>query len=450
MAVMLGGGILFGAFSYMKSLQSVELQYEQPTITNEEELREQLTESQLNSVDIAIAYRKLYKDYSGKQQDLSALNGDDFVVHNAQMTFWVDSEDMERSYNIAKVYKNMIQSEDELGKESPGTMTEGIITAVLEEGANVLQVIIEHPSEEYCSNLAAAVADFVEEQQKTLKMQNLLGAHTVGLMSSSMGRTTEESNLMSQKNYIDQVINLKKTSEALEKALSAEEKAYFDYLSDGDGLEELSETASESQENDLQEDGLRESSLPRISVRYVLLGAVFFALAEMFIIFLKYTFNNRLRKADNFQDIYRIPQLGIVELHREKRILDFVDGWILKLRMRGKRQFTAEEATVLAAAAVKMAAKRASVNIVCLAGCNLQAKAWSICNDIKRILEPEGIEVEILNNVLYDVEGMEKLCEMQSVVLVETVESTLYEEIERELELMGRQNIKVLGGVIVT
>ncbi len=460
-AVMLGGGILFGVFGYMKSLQSLELQYEQPAITNEEELRSKLTESQLGSVDIAIAYRKLYEDYSGSRQNLSVLTGDDFVVYNAQMTFWVESEDMERSYNIAKVYKNKILTEDVWEPESMNFVTEGIISAVLEEGSNVLLVTIEHSDEEYCKEAAAAVAEFVENLQELPKMQNELGAHSVGLMSSSGGKTSKESNLMTQKNYIDQVINLKKTCESLENALSVEEKAYFDYLVAEDeqeafvdaNAEAQSERGAESQSlrsGNMQNNMLPEPPLPRVSVKYILIGMLLFAFAEVFFLFLKYILNSRLRTADNLQEIYNIPLLGQIEFSKKSKPLGFVDERIRQLRMRGKRQFTQEEAINLAAIAVKMAAKRDDAKTVCLTGCDLKAEVRAVCEYIKEILEAEDIRVEILGNILYDAGNMEKLFEMSNAVLVETAGVTFYEEIVSELEMMGRQNIKVLGCVVVT
>ena len=76
-------------------------------------------------------------------------------------------------------------------------------------------------------------------------------------------------------------------------------------------------------------------------------------------------------------------------------------------------------------------------------------RAQALCEQIRDRLKEENITVEILNNVLYDAEAMEKLQEMDYVVLVETAGATLYDEIVEELCLLSRQNIQVLGGVIV-
>ena len=68
---------------------------------------------------------------------------------------------------------------------------------------------------------------------------------------------------------------------------------------------------------------------------------------------------------------------------------------------------------------------------------------------MKTALEKEQLNVTILDNVLYNAEAMEKVDAMTGVVLVEKAGSTLYNEIAGELELLKRQEIAVLGGIIV-
>ena len=72
-----------------------------------------------------------------------------------------------------------------------------------------------------------------------------------------------------------------------------------------------------------------------------------------------------------------------------------------------------------------------------------------MCESLKAALEEEQIRVTVLDNVLYDAEAMEKVDAMQGAVLVEKAGSTLYNEINDELALLKRQEILVLGGIIV-
>ena len=186
---------------------------------------------------------------------------------------------------------------------------------------------------------------------------------------------------------------------------------------------------------------------PAVSKKYVVLGAVLFAFVYAAILCMGYIFNSRIRVNDELQDLYGIPQIGLVVKDSKKKL--FLDKWISNLRHYGKREFTAEQSMELAFAALKIAAVKNGLNNVCLLGCNLGAGADKVCEGLKDALEKEGITVTILNNVLYDAEAMEKLGTVKGAVLVEKAGSTLYNEITGELELLKRQEIVVLGGITV-
>lgn len=117
----------------------------------------------------------------------------------------------------------------------------------------------------------------------------------------------------------------------------------------------------------------------------------------------------------------------------------------MKLRYHNSRQFTTEEAITLASTAVK----KRTLKEVYLLGCNVTGDTLQKCEQISKNLHEESICVQILSNVLYDAEAMEKLENAKGIVLVETAGSTMYEEVVKELQLMSRQNICVLGGILV-
>lgn len=65
------------------------------------------------------------------------------------------------------------------------------------------------------------------------------------------------------------------------------------------------------------------------------------------------------------------------------------------------------------------------------------------------MLEKESLAVHVLGDMLYNVEGMEKIRAAKGVVLVETEGVSLYAEIAREIEMLKRQGAGVIGGIIV-
>lgn len=103
----------------------------------------------------------------------------------------------------------------------------------------------------------------------------------------------------------------------------------------------------------------------------------------------------------------------------------------------------------LAAVAAKMAAGKGELKNICLVGCGLKERSLDACEKMKARLESESICVTILNNVLYDAQMLAELEKAEGAVLVEGAGATLYNEIAEELELLKRQDIKVLGAVLV-
>ena len=153
---------------------------------------------------------------------------------------------------------------------------------------------------------------------------------------------------------------------------------------------------------------------------------------------------------DNLTDLFGMVQLGIVPAkENRKKFLGFVDGWILAIRNRNKRKFTVEEAEEIVAVAIKIAVKKSEGKEVCLVGCDVKRQTNDICKNIQSILEKEDIKVKFLDNVLYNAEEMEKLENVSYAVLVEKTDSTMYDEVAKELELLERYNINVLGGILV-
>ena len=235
---------------------------------------------------------------------------------------------------------------------------------------------------------------------------------------------------------MNDIATMKRVLSEEKEKLSDTELRYYGLLTSDESIEE--EPDSETVD------------APGISVKYIILGMGMAAFLYAFILFMVYIFTARIRSTDNLQELYNIPQLGMIPADKNhKKIGGFIDRWILSLRNHNKRQFTEEEALELASVAIKMSAGKETLGEICLIGCGLKERSLDACEKIKTQLEDENIRVYILNNVLYDAQAMGELEKMKGAVLVEGVGSTLYQEIVEELKILNRQGIKVLGGILV-
>lgn len=462
------GAILMGAFSYTRSYRDVQNMQSQKVndasvdeMTIDErlaQLGENLNESQmavvLTTVDderelalkneyvqnsiymqlepLHVAQEELVYNIQGRNENgvpgLGTIYKD--IISGVGLYDWV-----EQQTGIETAYARELIS---TGVDSSLKFSDGDTVSIGE--CNSLKITISGIDAETCGKIAEAVKTYIEKQQE--KISSKLGSHELILLSESAGTVVSTDVMKQQVDYRNTICNLEATIAAAKAGFSEDQKQYYTLLMKENGLEDITDV----EQDDMEEEQPVTAS-PAASKKYVVLGAVLFAFVYAVILCMGYIFNSRIRVNDELQDLYGIPQIGLVVKDSKKKL--FLDKWINNLRHYGKREFTAEQSMELAFTALKIAAVKNGLNNVCLLGCNLGAGADKACESLKDVLEKEGITVTILNNVLYDAEAMEKLSTVKGAVLVEKAGSTLYNEITGELELLKRQEIVVLGGITV-
>lgn len=465
LVALLIGAVLMGGLSYVKSYRSVQNEQaaEEPTVLDREAVDTQLEQLEtvlkdgdkatvLTTVDDEREY--LYKDKYAEESVYMQL--DPLNVAQTELVYGIQAEDAGQAQRLGAIYKNVL---DNVGLYDWVEQQTGIAAAYVGElisvdtnlefslgnedknvvlGSDTIKVTLIQADEASCEQLANAVKDYVEQQQKKLTTE--AGNHVLVLLSETSGFVMDPDVMKDQVSCGDQISDLRSRIASAKAGFTAEQQQYYDLLT----WEEI-EDAEIDQKDTVEEQPVLDS--PSVSKKYVLLGAVLFAFVYAGILFLVYIFNTKIRVSDELQSLYHIPQIGVVVKDSKKKFI--LDKWVDDLRHYGKRKFDAEQSMELAFAAVKIAAMKSKLSNVCLMGCNLSAGAGNVCESLKAALEKEGIHVIVLDNVLYNAESMEKIDAVTGVVLVEKAGSTLYNEITNELALLKRQDIAVLGGIIV-
>ena len=462
------GAIFMGAFSYTRSYRNVQSMQSQETeeeivdeIAMDEhlaQLGENLDESQMAAVLMTVDDERECALKNEYVQNSVYMQLDPLHVAQEELIYNIQGEDEGKARRLEIIYKGIINSvglydwvEQQTGMEAAyvGELISASMDSSLKlsDGDTViigesdsLKITISGTDAETCGKIAEAVKTYIEKQQE--KISSKLGSHELILLSESVGTVVSTDVMKQQVDYRNTICNLETTIAAAKAGFSEDQKQYYTLLMKENGLEDI----TEAEQDNVAADQTVAAS-PAVSKKYVVLGAVLFAFIYAVILCMGYIFNSRIRVNDGLQDLYGIPQIGVVVKDSKKKL--FLDKWVNNLRHYGKREFTAEQSMELAFAALKIAAVKNGLNSVCLLGCNLGAGADKVCEGLKAALEKEGIAVTILNNVLYDAEAMEKLGTAKGAVLVEKAGSTLYNEITGELELLRRQEIVVLGGITV-
>ena len=458
------GAVLMGGFSYVKSYRNIQ---STPTVEEEPELDELAVEEQLTQLEDSLSDSEkaavlttvddereyLYKDKYFQESVYMQLDPLDIV--QTELVYRIQAEDEGLAQHLGTLYKNIVGGvglydwvEQQTGIDaayaaeliSVSTNPEIFVRngANISTGSDNLKVTVIQKDEETCGQLAAAVSSYMEQQQKNLVKE--LGNHELILLSETSGKIISTDMMARQIDYGNQVSNLRSGIASAKAGFTADQQKYYDLLT---WEEETREAEMDQKDTTTEEEPVLAS--PSVSKKYVLLGAVLFAFVYAGILFLIYIFNSKIRVSDELQSLYHIPLIGVVVKNSKKKFI--LDKWVDDLRYYGKRKFDAKQSMELAFAAVKIVAVKNKLNTICLMGCNLEAGAGSV--NLKTALEKEGVNVTVLDNVLYNAESMEKVEAMTGVVLVEKAGSTLYNEVANELALLKRQDITVLGGIIV-
>lgn len=449
------GAVLMGGLSYVKSYQNIQnIQNAQPieeettldAATVEKQLmqlEETLEESQKAAVLTTMDDEREYIWKENYAENSVYMQLDPFNIAQRQLVYQIKATEENQNQSLGTTYGDVLDNvgmynwvEEKTGvpaayvKELITVSTTSAISIANDQfagtvGTDRLKITVIQKDEESCKELSDAVKAYVEQQKATLATE--VGNHELILLSESAGMTLGMDVMNRQIDYGNQVSNLRSGIASAKAGFTADQAKYYDLLTG--------------------EEGMDEAVSPSVSKKYILLGAVLFAFVYAGILFLVYIFNSKLRVSDELQSLYHIPQIGVVVKDSKKKFI--LDKWVDDLRHYGKRKFDAEQSMELAFVAVKIAAVKNKLNTICLMGCNLEAGAGSVCENLKTALEKEGINVTVLDNVLYNAESMEKVEAMTGVVLVEKAGSTLYNEVANELALLKRQDITVLGGIIV-
>ncbi len=447
-----------------------------------------LTTLQRINVQNVLNNEEIYQEKLVYQDNSAILKMSPDRVYRGRITFLISSPNREQSYSIESVYRDVIA-----GGEIAKYMAERLdiseyLTELISvqdnlgnrmEGTDSFSVTVSYYDEQACQKMAQAVVEYIEDKHEELSRQ--LGEHDVKAVNTSLIEVYDVNVLNSQQSFDAGLVSLQNTIENAKTDFSYEEWRYYDFMTNGrlTGLaptmiaqKELEEVKKEAEETRKAAEAAKQAEAaakeaegaaealaeeedtapvkPEISMKYILLGMVLAAFLYAFVLFIVYVFNTKIRKTDDLQKLFLISQLGLIpEGQERKKVFGGIDRWLESLRERNKRRFDREEALGLAAVAVRMAAERNRISTVYLIGCDLKEQARAVCDYLRGILAESKIETVILNNVLYDAAAMSELDGAKGVVLVEKAGSTLYTEIDQELTLLKREEISVLGGIIV-
>lgn len=194
---------------------------------------------------------------------------------------------------------------------------------------------------------------------------------------------------------------------------------------------------------------LEDNTTIGISPKTVVIGAVVFAFIYCMIWALKYIFDGNIKISDDLHQLINADLIGSVITVKEPSFV--IDKLIYRLKHHAVgKVLPVEDSLELIASVISVNAKNGEINEVAFAGCELKKKAYEYCEKLAAILkDSHGINSKILGDIVYNKDDVETLADERGIVLIETVGVSTYLDIQREMQLINRLGINVIGGVII-
>lgn len=447
------GAVTLCGLSYVNSVlkaQKEKTQWEEKqnyrnSMSNEEygdTILNTLSDKQISNVEETIYNEKQYylkKDYQ-KNSDL--MQADAYHIYEMNLIYQIEIMDSQNVSDVEELYESLISSGElnNLIVENTGlyygdnyvSLSEEKSTKELKNGVIYLNILFV--DENMRDTIENVVNQYIEQENLNVS-RNTGGQCSAKLIGESISQQPNERILVLQEELQNSIIELRSSITKSVKDFSTEEQEYYQYL------------RSKENENSSITQTYNMTS-PKIDITFGLFGAFLFAFAYFTLWCIKYASNNTISIKDDLNKIYEIPQLGrIINTQKNIKIFSFVDRWLEKIYYMDdgidNSGMTLEYLTFRLTSL--LGANR--VDELFLVGSNMGDYTKLVCQKLKK--ELKNVKVIVVEDILNNVDSLKAIQNAQNVILVETIEKTLYGEVYKEIQLLKEENIVILGGITI-
>ena len=251
---MIGGAVLFGALSYVRSYSDVKQQKMQTDAMLSRDQEKWFTEEETRNAGYVASYEKTCFEKMDYLEKAPIMQLDSNHVSKAEAIIAVIAGNREQSFDIAKVYKGIAESSSLIAKvaEDSGIETLGVnelihldkidsivvsnesnadtssISTVYDEEATSFRVTVVYEDEAKCQAMLESAIVFIMEKQPDV--ENVLGKHDICVVNESIGVVSDMEIANLQKAVLDDIGYMRKNIFDEKKALTDREQQYYELL----------------------------------------------------------------------------------------------------------------------------------------------------------------------------------------------------------------------------
>ena len=415
--------IAAGSFTYMQSVQRSKTHGNGSGVKEEPAISENVKETVHIKLEMIEGYEQAIEEYEYYYANSIKVKMDSNNIQQGKMVCVASAENSADTLKAATLWENFLISEEQmqtlasmLSEPTNEAMLREVVeistgyaddkTEIMAFGENKLheaklEVVVSHYNREDCETMLAFFENQIEDYKKMLQAQNV----NVNIEPVSAGMMVSIDRTLA--NLRKDTLNAKSSAyEAIlkiEKDMTAEQKAYYQYLNEVENAEENVQTAVPAN--------------PSINMKLAVLGGCaggFFAAALYAVLYL---FAGRVRGKEELQSWMNIP------------VMEAVSGVNMLV-------------TEIAGIAAKHDSKR-----IFLTG-SLEKQNTEMLLQMKAGLEKNGYECFVGNSILNDAKSLQEAAGCDGMVLLEKCNVSKEKDLREEILKASSCGINVLSIIL--
>lgn len=424
-----------------------------------ERVLKNLTEDEKNAVNQAVAAAKEY-DLASKYLEsapimkIDAYNEDAYIIEYLIDPGFKSGSSMASSDSysgtLVTAYTNLVNN---------GTVANNVIASgtvpysalqlqsmivIDNSNSNIITISVIVPDDTMRTQISNVIKDTFEGSKD--KITQDIGNHDLIIMNEYQVNRIDTDLLTAQKSTKERVTAAKTALDNAKKALKENQLSAMNSILKIEGISSVQSSGNSTATNtaSTQSTSGQSTSKPQFSVKYAAIGFIIGILLVALIVALIEIFSKKLRYDYELKDVFGVNPLYTIRKNKEYKGLD---AWIYKMSTRGRNKN--EESLEHFILNISLLLKGKDVKRLLITGTKSDALVDSSKQAIIDGLNKEGISVEFSGNVCNDQNSLMLADEIKTILVVEQIGSSHFDDIVKEFETFREHEIEVAGGVVV-
>lgn len=464
--------ILFNAIGILKSYRAVQNQakYEEEknnidvqienSLTEIEQIKAQLNEREIADVDRAIEnYVTLNEQYTKSMdyyRDSIRMQINANYVPTLTLQYNIDThyeveypivEKTDYTDSIESAFCNLLTS-DEICSELQSKIYPDTKTTYVKELLNVygvannLCIIIIAPSKSDCEEMGRIIDEYINKGHKEL--EKVFGDFELKKTVESFGESANAAILNEQTIVINNINGLRSSISSLTYGMTDIQRNYYTALLKYDSLINGAVEDTDVLDSNLDKREV-ELTIQYINIKMMIVGVIFGVFIACMFVAINYILSGKLRTAVDMEKMYGLRNLGIIYDKRKKNYIDE----LVKLIFEGKKSLEPEKQIEIICAEIRISAQKKGLQNLYITGSSVGEETEKIYAEVCKNLEKVFEKVEYGMSILANPDSMQKMAEADGVILIEKIDSSIYNDMKKEIEITIASQTPIVGSVVI-